>query len=616
MISIENVTKSFGARLLLDQVQLRINPKERVGLVGRNGHGKTTLIRMIAGEEHTDTGLISIPKHYQIGYVRQRIDFSKPTVITEAMRGLPAHEKDHRWKVEKVLAGLGFTQEDLERPPEVFSGGYQVRLNLAKILVSDPDLLLLDEPTNYLDITSIRWIVGFLRTWPREVVLITHDRSFMDQVVTHVAGVHRKKIRKVSGDTAKYYDQIAQDEEVYEKTRLNDERRRKEIELFISRFRAKARLANLVQSRVKTLAKMGKKEKLESIDSLDFAFRSLPFRGRNLLTVKGLGFGYQPDQPLFTDLRFSVEPGDRICIVGKNGKGKTTLLRVLAGLQPPTDGSVQWNPNAHIGYFEQTNVESLRAERTVEEEILLADADMDRQRARNICGAMMFSGDDALKKIAVLSGGEKSRVMLGKLLATRLNVLLLDEPTNHLDMDACDALLAALEHFTGAVIMVTHNELFLHAIADRLVVFDDNRAEAFEGGYQRFLETRGWVEEGPQLPPPPATPEEKRNRKAFKRQRSEIIAERGRCLKPLNKKITETEQRIEVEEQELARLQERMQAAAEHQDAEQIQETGKAIHQCEDRIDNLFGTLESLNESLETQQRAFDTRLAALENTI
>lgn len=280
MISIENISKGYGGNTLFEDTGFRLNRRERVGLVGRNGHGKTTLFRIITGEESPDTGTVIIPKNYRIGYVRQTIEFTENTVLREGMRGLRGEETDHFWKVEKILFGLGFSQADMDRSPLEFSGGFQVRLNLAKMLVSDPDLLLLDEPTNYLDITSIRWIQGFLNAWPREVMLITHDRGFMDKVVTHTVAIHRKKMRKIEGDTGKLYAQIAQDEEIYEKTRVNDERRRKEIELFITRFRAKARLANMVQSRVKTLGKMEKKDKLDELKNLDFSFRSKPFRGK------------------------------------------------------------------------------------------------------------------------------------------------------------------------------------------------------------------------------------------------------------------------------------------------------------------------------------------------
>ena len=617
MISAENLSKSYGGQVLFDEVSFQINSRERVGLVGRNGHGKTTLFRMILGEEQPDDGSLNLPRNYRIGHVAQQIRFSEATVLKEGMRGLTEDEADHHWKVEKVLAGLGFSEADMARPPEVFSGGYQVRLNLAKVLVSEPDLLLLDEPTNYLDITSIRWIEQFLRAWPRELLLITHDRGFMDKVVTHSLAIHRKKTRKVAGGTDKLYAQIAQEEEIYEKTRLNDERKRKEIEQFITRFRAKARLANLVQSRVKTLGKMEKKEKLEGVRSLDFAFREKPFPGRHVMTAEGLRFGYDPARPLFSDFGVSVGPGERIGVVGKNGKGKTTLLKVLAGALTPQAGGIRWNPNIATGVFEQTNIQHLVDERTVEEEIRLSHPDVDRQKARNICGAMMFEGDSALKKISVLSGGEKSRVMLGKLLVTPVNVLLLDEPTNHLDMDASDELLAALDDFSGVVIMVTHNETFLHALAQRLIVFQQDGVDVFEGTYEDFLEKRGWEEEGPgaasepRKPAPEAGP--KLSRKDLRRRRSEIVADRSRALKPIEKEIEKTENRIEAREKELDRLNREMQSATQEGGGDRIAALGQSIHACQEEIDRLFGDLEAQTERLDAQRVQFDKKLTELE---
>jgi ATP-binding cassette subfamily F protein 3 len=257
----------------------------------------------------------------------------------------------------------------MQRHPTEFSGGYQVRLNLAKILVSEPDLLLLDEPTNYLDINAIRWIERFLNVWPHELMLITHDRSFMDKVVTHIVGIHRQRLRKIKGQTEKYYSQIAQDEEIYEKTRINDERRRREIEQFINRFRAKARLANLVQSRIKLLTKMEKHEKLEKIKTLDFSFHALPFRGKQVLNTRNISFAYHRGHPVIKDLDLTINPGDRVCVIGKNGKGKTTLLKLLAGVLQPRQGQITYNPNVIPGFFEQTNIKHLSDERTVEEEI-------------------------------------------------------------------------------------------------------------------------------------------------------------------------------------------------------------------------------------------------------
>jgi ATP-binding cassette subfamily F protein 3 len=617
MLSVDDIHKSYGGRVLFDGVSFTLNPREKIGLVGRNGNGKTTLLRILVGEEDVDGGTVTIPKHYRIGHVRQHLRFSHPTVLEEGIASLPPNEADQHWKAERILAGLGFGPGDLTQPPGIFSGGYQVRLNLAKVLISEPDLLLLDEPTNYLDIAAIRWVVEFLRSWPRELLLITHDRSFMDQTVTHIVGLHRCKARKIEGNTGKYYDQIAQDEEIYEKTRQNDERRRKEIELFISRFRAKARLANLVQSRIKTLNKMEKKERLETLRELEFSFREAPFKGRHLMTVEDLAFGYDAEAPLFEGLGFTINHHDRIAVVGRNGQGKTTLLKVLAGELEADRGRIQINPNVQMGFFDQTHINRLVGERTVEEEILWAGGDLDRQTARNICGAMMFSGDDALKPVKILSGGEKSRVLLGQLLARRLNLLLLDEPSNHLDMESCDALLEAIDAFDGAVVMVTHNEMFLHAVARRLIVFQNRRATLFEGRYQHFLERMGWHDEsditGAGKPAGRGAGAVRRSKKEARRERSEIIALRSRTVKPLEKQIAREEQTIEAGDARLQALHQDMQEATSAGDGERIAKLGRAIHRCEQEIEAAFVRLEELTDQRDRHARRFDKQLQALE---
>jgi ATP-binding cassette subfamily F protein 3 len=619
MIRVENLTKSFGDRLLFDEISFSLSSKQRVGLVGQNGHGKTTLFQMINGDEQPDSGSVVIPKNYRIVYVQQQLEFTTDTALAEGLRALPPQEQDHSWKVEKILIGLGFSEEDFHRHPSQFSGGLQVRLNLVKALVSEPDLLLLDEPTNFLDITSIRWIEQFLNTWPHELLLITHDRSFMDKVVTHTMGIHRRKMRKISGNTAKYYNQIAQDEEVYEKTRINDERRRKEVQQFISRFRAKARLANMVQSRIKTLKKMEKKEKLDQMKLLDFSFRSSPFPGKRALTARNLDFAYERGKNLIKDFNITIEAGERVCVVGKNGKGKTTLLKLLAGVLVPQAGETVYHPSIGKGFFEQTNVNSLVDARTVEEEILYSHADMDRQRARNICGAMMFSGDDALKRISVLSGGEKSRVMLGKLLATPINLLLLDEPTNHLDMESCDALLTAIDFFEGTVIMVTHNEMFLHSLAERLIVFQNDHIEVFDGSYREFLEKDGWHDKGSLArrsgsKTPQRETTVRLTKKEMRRQKSDIIAHRSKITAPLEKRIARLENDIESHEVELDRHNQAMQQASQKQDVKRITELSRAIHANQSAIDKYFDELEKITHELDSHNADFEKQLQVLEN--
>jgi ATP-binding cassette subfamily F protein 3 len=618
MIRAENLSKSYGGRTLFDQMCFTLNSRERLGLVGRNGHGKTTLFRLITGEEHPDSGAVIIPKNYRIGHVRQAIEFTCESILEEAATALPPHARDQVWKAEKILAGLGFVKADLGRPPAEFSGGYQVRLNLAKALVSEPDLLLLDEPTNFLDITSIRWVERFLVAWPRELMVITHDRSFMDRVVTHVMGIHRQKARKIAGTTDAYYGQIALDEEVYEKTRLNDERRRKEVELFITRFRAKARLAGLVQSRVKTLQKMEKRNKLEQLKDLEFSFREKPLPGKSALQAKSIGFAYEPASPLFTDLSLTILAGERIGIVGPNGKGKTTLLKILAGALAPQAGEVLYHPAIEKGFFEQTNVSHLIPNRTVEEEILHSDAGVDRQQARDICGAMLFSGDDALKKIAVLSGGEKSRVLLGKIIATPVNLLLLDEPTNHLDMESCDALLSALDAFEGTLVLVTHNEMFLHALAERLIVFRESGMEIFEGSYQDFLDKGGWQDEKPAAPADAETvglPAEnlKAARKELRRRRTEIGARRTQALKPLEDEMKRLERDIERQDAEISKLAQAMQAASENRDGAAIADIAQRMHAGQKEADRIFDALDRVTREHESQSAGFERELAELE---
>jgi ATP-binding cassette, subfamily F, member 3 len=617
MISVDNLTKSFGNRLLFDDISFRINRRERVGLVGRNGHGKTTLFRMIMGQDSADSGAISIPKNYRIGYVTQEIDFTQNSVLEEGMLGLPESMRTYSWEAEKILSGLGFSSVDMKKHPTELSGGYQVRLNLAKVLLSIPDLLLLDEPTNYLDIASIRWIKKYLQNWPREIFVITHDRGFMDSIVTHIIGIHRLKIRKVAGNTEKYYLQIAQEEEIYEKTRVNEERRRKEIEEFIARFRAKARLAGLVQSRIKTLSKQEKNSKREKFRNLDFSFRYKPFIGKTIATVNGLSFYYEPSQQLISDFNISIGSKDRICIIGRNGAGKTTLLKLLAGALAPISGEVSYHSETVMGYYEQTNVQSLQDDRTVEEEILYSATDIDRQTARNVCGIMLFEGDSALKKISVLSGGEKSRVMIGKILCTPVNILLLDEPTNHFDIESCDALLTAIDEFDGAVIMVTHNEMFLHAIADKLIVFQHNEIQIFDGDYQRFLDKGGWGD-SEEVTKDGYAPElltsVKPSKKEIRRLRSELVSERSRSLKPLESRMMELENQIDANEKKLQELYQQMQRASENKEGKLIVDVSRSIYQYQKDIDLAFEELENLSFVIDEKKLFFEARVQELND--
>jgi ATP-binding cassette, subfamily F, member 3 len=516
--------------------------------------------------------------------------------------------------VETILMGLGFSEGDFNRNPKEFSGGYQVRLNLAKVLVSEPNLLLLDEPTNYLDIISVRWLTRFLRAWRDEMIIITHDREFMDSVTTHTMGIHRCKMKKIAGPTEKLYQQIAQEEEIHEKTRIGDEKKRAEVEEFINRFRAKASKAKAVQSRVKALEKMGKLDKLADIRTLDFSFKSAPFPGKWLMNANDISFAYnQGDAPLFDGLNIAVGKNDRIAVIGKNGKGKTTFLNLLAGEFQPKTGAVQHNQNLNIAYFGQTNINRLNPQKTVEMEIMDTHPDCNRGAARKICGIMMFDGDKALKKVSVLSGGEKSRVLLGKLLVSPANLLLLDEPTNHLDMDSIDSLVEAIEAFDGGVIIVTHSELILNSIATRLIVFDGGKVDLFEGTYQEFLDRVGWENEREAEGAKPSNRQNKNfNKKEMRRLRAQLNEDRSKILGPLQTNIAEKEKTIMFLEKDVEKESQSLVEASEKGDGEAISRLSMAIHNLNTRIETLFKELELLTTEHDAKVKEYEQRLNGL----
>jgi len=618
VIQVSNLSKSYGTQVVFDDVGFTVNAGERIGLVGRNGSGKTTLLRMITCEAKPDAGAISIPNNYRVGYLSQHLQFSEGTVLKEACLSLPPVEdgRDESYKAEAVLMGLGFSTEDFSLHPLELSGGFQVRLNLARLLVSEPDMLLLDEPTNYLDIVSIRWLSRFLKAWKGEMILITHDREFMDKITTHTMGIHRNRIRKIAGPTHKLYQQLLTEEEVYEQTRINEERKRAEVEQFINRFRAQATRARLVQSKIKSLRRHERLEKMSSIKDLEFEFVAAPFTGKCLIEAKDISFSFAPQSPHLIDrLDLTIGKKDRIAVIGKNGKGKTTLLNLLAGELQPLTGEVRRHSQLRPAYFGQTNIRRLSPEKTVEEEILDIQPDYNRGAARKICGIMMFEGDSALKKVSVLSGGEKSRVLLGKLIVSPANLLLLDEPTNHLDMESVDSLLAAIDVFEGAVVIVTHSEMILSAIAQRLIVFDEGKVRVFEGTYQDFLDRGGWKDEAAPVSGRQHSVQKGNgtSRKDLKRMKAELINSRSRTLSPLQARISEVEEEITLLEQGLGQDTQALIDASVKGDGESIRLLTRVIHESRKKIDSLFDELETLTDTLAAKSREFEESLEVLK---
>ena len=603
MIQVAQLQKSYGDRVLFSDVSFSVGSGEIVGLVGRNGSGKSTLFKILKGEEDSDQGEIHYGKSYKLGWLDQHIKFTEETVLKECALALPDDQKLDTYKAEALLFGLGFTAEDMDRHPSEFSGGFQLRMNLVKSLLKEPDLLLLDEPTNYLDILSLNWLRNFLKEFPGETILITHDRHFMDSVVTHVMGIHRQSLRKIKGRTDKYYEQLALDEEIYEKTRMNTEKKVKEMQAFVDRFRAKNTKAKQAQSKLKQIAKLSPMAKLSEEAQLGFRFNYKESPAKVLMTLEDLAFGFKEDQNLFSEINLRLAPGDRVGIIGKNGYGKTTLLNVIAGQLKGT-GKISNHPDTTIAYYQQTNKKKLSPTMTVHQEINSENIHLSISQVRAICGAMMFSGDDAEKKISVLSGGEQGRVLLGKVIAKACNVLLLDEPTNHLDMESIQVMTDEIDNFPGGVLFVSHDEDLLHQLANKLIIFKEGKARLFLGTYQEFLEKEGW-DEAVVKKAKKSTGDRKEN----KRKRAELIQQRAKKLNPIKKEIEGLEATIIEKEESLNQMNKQVEEMALDESKDLFQEIGKV----QIAIATHYQRLDELIEHQDQISTEYDEQLQKLE---
>ena len=609
MIQLNNISKNFASQELFSNLNFKLNAGTRVGLVGRNGSGKSTLFKLILGEESADDGEIIIPKNYKIGTLKQHLVFTEKTLREEASLALTQEMQYDTYRVEKILFGLGFVQEDLDIDPLSFSGGYQIRINLAKLLVTEPNLLLLDEPTNYLDIVSLRWLKNFLRSFEGEVILITHDRNFMDGVCTHTMGLVRKKIEIIPGSTHKFYEQLSANDELHAKQKVAQDKKVKELEEFIAKNKARASTASLAQSKVKQLEKMERLEDLGFDNNLEFNFSFKDTPAKVLLDVKDLSFGYTPENILFKNISFSLQKGECLGIIGKNGKGKSTLLNTIAKELKQLSGEVDYHGTSSFAHFGQTNIAHLSDKNTVMDEIYVGNPKLSEAQVRSICGGMMFSGDSAKKKISLLSGGEKSRVMLGQILARNVNVLFLDEPTNHLDMDSIEALTNAINTFKGSVIIVTHSEELLRRVCDRLIIFAKDGAEYFDGGYDLFLEKMGWEEE---LSEEKVKVAPRSNNKENKKLKAEMVRERNKVTSPLKKKIEKLEYKI-VEIEEL--LEQHHKELIEHSssgNSSALMELSKQVADEEKEVEELFEVFEELSMELEEINADYEEKIEDL----
>ena len=534
MISLDNLSISYGGWTLFDGISFMINPKDRIGLVGKNGAGKTTLLRVITGEQQPTEGAVTINGECSIGYLPQQMRVADTTtLIAETAKAFDevlkieadierltteigsrtdyesaeyeelihqlnlANDRYHILggdtrdaDIERTLLGLGFKRTDFERPTREFSGGWRMRIELAKLLLKRPSIFLLDEPTNHLDIESIQWLEEYLKSYNGAVLLISHDRAFLDNVTTRTIEISLGKAYDYKVPYSKYVVLRAERREQQMAAYENQQRLIEKTEEFIEKFRYKPTKSNQVQSRVKQLEKLERIEvDEEDLSRLNIKFPPAPRSGQIVADVKGVGKAFG-EKRIFAGAEFTIERGQKIALVGRNGEGKTTFARMLIGELEATEGSIKLGANVNIGYYAQNQDDLMDGEFTVFDTLDRVAVGDVRTRLRDILGAFLFRGEDIEKKVKVLSGGERSRLAMARLMLEPYNLLVLDEPTNHMDMRSKDILKDALQKYDGTVVVVSHDREFLDGLVDRIYEFRDGGVREYLGDIWYFLEKR------------------------------------------------------------------------------------------------------------------------------
>jgi ATP-binding cassette subfamily F protein 3 len=677
MLQLSAAGKRFGPKLLFEDANWLITPDERTGLVGGNGTGKSTLLKVLAGMETLDYGELTSVKGMTIGYLPQDgLAISGKTVFNECLsvfEPLHALEREaeeithtlstadpesHEYRaaadrysdiadhlhvhdiytldsqVGAVLGGLGFTKEDWERRTEEFSGGWQMRIALAKLLLQKPSLLLLDEPTNHLDLESRNWLENYLHDYPFAFILISHDRYFLDVTVNKTIEIWNKRLHTYHGNYEKYLTQKEERRTQLMSAYKNQRDRIDALEAFINRFRYQATKAKQVQSRIKELDKIERIEVPEEEATIHFTIPQPPASGRTVIEVSHLSKDY-PMPPVdggpagvnhvLKDVSFQIDRGDRIALVGANGAGKSTLIRLLSNLEPPTSGTVRLGHNVLADYFAQDQYKVLDPAAVMLDDISGIAPKVPVVELRSLLGCFMFSGDDVYKPLGVLSGGERNRYAMAKMLVSPANMLLLDEPTNHLDLRAKDVLLEAIANFTGTVLFVSHDRYFIDGLATRVFEVENHRVHIFPGNYEDYL----WRKSGgPEKvatslatslkPTPPATNSvilsEAHSAKSKDRDEANTAsaANTGPPPAPVKRlnpiKLKHLEDRVAAIEQELSDLDSRIAAAEEslghYISAEESQRTAAELEELRTQRTTLLAEWESLASTLEEQRSA------------
>ena len=491
MLTVAGLSKSFGGRELFDDVSLNVMAGDRIAITGPNGAGKSTLIKIILGKEEPDAGSVSFIRGTRVGYLPQE---SEPAGDETVMQITVPHEHEHDGafvaKAKQILASLGFKQTDHDRPAREMSGGWIMRAHLARLLAEEPDLLMLDEPTNHLDLETLIWFQDYLKYYPGAILLISHDREFLNNLCTHIAELRSSRIMRYTGNYDSYLEQRAAMEVTLIATAQAQQRKIDQLQTFADRFGAKASKASQAQSKRKQIERI--KEEMVELPTGDgptvgFRFPQPQRSGQRVITLEKIKFGYG-DKLIYDGIDLEVERDQRIVLVGPNGAGKSTLLKLLADVLQPQSGERKLGHNAKHGYFAQHRAAMLNPAHTVFEEALDTPERITEQAIRNVLGSFLFRGDDIYKPVSVLSGGEISRLALVKLLLNPPNLLLMDEPTTHLDLASVDALIEALKQYQGTLVFISHDVHFIRALSTHVIRVEAGTLRHFGGGYQYYLD--------------------------------------------------------------------------------------------------------------------------------
>lgn len=633
MISINNLSYYLGSRALFENASLHIKPKDKIGLIGLNGTGKSTLLKLIIGQLQKDSGDISMSKDCSIGFLNQDLlSFqSDDSILSVAMEAFSdvikiqhridkiLHKMETNYedklveklarlqeefeakdgyvlqsKAEEVLEGIGFRTEDLQRPLREFSGGWRMRVILAKLLLEKPSILMLDEPTNHLDLPSIQWIENYLKSYEGAVIVVSHDRQFLNNTINKIVEVSGQALTPYPGNYDNYLEEKELRNELQKNAFENQQAKIRQTERFVERFRAKATKARQVQSRVKALERMDKiDDVIEENAAVNFKFNFSKQSGRHVATLDEVSKSY-PDIDILKKASGQIERGDKIALIGANGKGKSTLLRIIDG-DENVEGKASMGFNVNPSFFAQHQLESLNVENEILEELKQFGSGKSEQELRGVLGCFLFSDEDVFKKIKVLSGGEKSRVALAKTLISEANFLLLDEPTNHLDIQSVNILIQALQQYQGSFILVSHDRYFVTQVANKIWWIEDQQIKEYPGSYEEYTY---WCEKN-NKPKDAFKPTIVKEEKPKKEKKQKEIDEDLKELTKLKKELTKVEADLEKLETKKTELEAEMADPANFNDAE--------------KLDKLNQTYESNSQTLASKDQEWETIVEKIE---